>query len=106
MSRQWKVPVGLTHYTVREVRSLRDESGEKLQGLCEFDKKLISISAEGSEGSQILTFWHEYLHAATHELGYDEQCDSEIFIDSVSSSLARAIMAAPERFVRKQVTQK
>jgi hypothetical protein len=101
VSRSWKVPVGLTHYTVREVKKLLDEKGEKLQGLCEFDKKRITISAEGSEGSQILTFWHEYLHAATHELGYDEQCDSETFIDSVSSSIARAIMHAPERYVRK-----
>lgn len=99
--RSWKVPVGLTEYTVREQAVVKDEKGEELQGYCQFDKKRISISTGGAESAQVLAFWHEYLHAVTHELGYEEQCDSENFVESVSSSIARAVFAVPKRFKTK-----
>lgn len=100
MSRRatWKVPAALSEYTVYEKAQLKARDGERVSGVTYLDAKTIHIDTSQCEKAQLLTFWHEYLHAALHELGYDKKCDNEAFVEGLAQTLSRAIIAAPKRY--------
>lgn len=103
--RTFKVPVALVEYTV----TLRpgpvpdpDDPEEELQGIARFPEKTIEMRTDQSEGGLVLTFWHEWLHAVLHELGYERLCHNENLVEGLSQHLVRAIQAVPSRFKDKQ----
>lgn len=93
----WKVPVALTEYTVRTVHRVEADDDE-CQGLTEFPKRTISLHADLLPRAHLLTFWHEYLHAALHELGHHDLGRDEAFVEGLAQTLSRAIIAAPKRY--------
>lgn len=96
--RPWRVPAGTTEYTVRERHEPRARDGERVQGLTELGDRTITLDTSQSDRAMVLTFWHEWLHAALHENGYDKSGDDEAFVEAMAQSLTRAVLAAPKRF--------
>lgn len=100
-ARPFKIPVGLAEYRVTFKRGLKDpdDPKEELNGLTTFSPDAtIELNSDQSAQGIFLTFWHEWLHAALHELGYDHLNENEAFIEGMSQALARAVQAAPGRF--------
>ena len=51
------------------------------------NKQKISISPENSVQVQEQTFWHEYIHCALTNLGYEDLNDNEQFVDQMAQCL-------------------
>lgn len=96
--KQFKLPVGLTVYTVKFRKRVRHEDGDTCKGMCDYNTKTITIDANQDHDAQFATFWHEFMHATTLELGYDEVSDDESFVESVAQNIARAMRSLPIGF--------
>lgn len=96
--KQFKLPVGLTVYTVKLRKKVKHEDGEICKGLCDYNTKTITIDTNQDHDAQFATLWHEYMHAVFMELGYDELSDDESLVESVGQNIARAMRSLPEGF--------
>jgi hypothetical protein len=94
----FRVPVGLTQYTVKLRKRVRHTDGDVCKGLCDFNTKTITVDANQDHDAQVRTFFHEYLHAVFTELGYDELSDDESLVEALSMDLVRLMRALPEEF--------
>lgn len=103
--RSFKVPVALTEYTVTLHPTPMpdpDDPTDEIQGITKFPERTIEMHTQQSESGLVLTFWHEWLHAVLHELGYPKLCHNENLVEGLSQHLVRAIQAVPNRFKDKQ----
>lgn len=79
-----RVPVAYTTYRLKSQRKMKPLE------LTEYGKKRISVSVELQDyGQWSNTFWHEWFHAAFHELGYDRLADNEPLVEALAQSLMR-----------------
>ncbi len=79
-----RVPVAHTYYR------LKPRADIKPLGLTKFQKKTISINKRITDkGPWSATFWHEWMHAVTHEGGYEKINDNEAFIEYMAQAVMR-----------------
>ena len=79
-----RVPVAYTYYR------LDPKAKIKPLGLTKFGKKTISVSRDLTDhGQWSATFWHEWMHAAAHEGGYNAINDNEAFIEYMGQAIMR-----------------
>lgn len=83
---------------MRERPNLLARDGSEVNGLTELVDRTITLDSALAPRAKVLTFWHEYLHAALHENGYEKSGDDEAFVEATAQSITRAILAAPRRF--------
>jgi Zn-dependent peptidase ImmA (M78 family) len=96
--KNFKLPVGLTVYTVKFLKKVKHDDGDICKGICDYNRKIIAVDSNQDHDAQFATFWHEFMHAVTLELGYDEVSADESFVESVSQNIARALRTLPEGF--------
>lgn len=95
--KSFKLAIGLATYTVRFKKKLT-VTGDVCNGACDYDKKLIQIELSDNPDVMFHTFWHEFMHAVTHELGATALSEDEAFVEIVGQAIARAVRALPEGF--------
>lgn len=94
---KFKLPVGLTSYTVKFLKRVKS-GGDVCKGTCDYNTKTIAIDSNQDHDAQVRTFFHEYFHAIFMELGYDELSDDESLVEALSADMVRLIRALPEGF--------
>lgn len=98
MVKQFKLPIGLTVYTVKLRKRVRHADGDVCKGICDYNTKTITIDTNQDHDAQFVTFWHEFMHAVTMELGYDQISENESLVESVAQNIARAMRSLPATF--------
>jgi hypothetical protein len=94
--RSFKVPIGLSIYTVK-FRKRITVKGIECEGFCDAENKVLWIERRPTElDVMFVNFWHEYAHALFFELGHPEFAHNEAFIESVGQNLARAARSLPK----------
>ncbi len=59
-------------------RSVKDDAGEAVHGLCDFEARVISVSVESQDDYEILShFYHELGHAVLYEAGVELEANVE-----------------------------
>lgn len=57
-------------------------------GLTNYSDKTIAVSKLLTDyGNWSQTFWHEWMHAVTHELGYEQISDNEAFVEAMAGAI-------------------
>lgn len=73
-------------WTVEEKGRVVDENGEKLWGSCCYDGRKIEIKSTLSDYNKLLTYIHEFYHAALFEHGIELKSDiEEMIVECLSS---------------------
>lgn len=95
---KFKLPIGLTSYTVKFKKVVILKGSGEVFGFCDYAAKEIEICKEASKDVVLSTFVHECLHATFYELGYIRSSQNESLVEAVSQNIARAIRALPENY--------
>ncbi len=85
------LPVAFTNYKVTTVKRLKNASG-----MCHIDKRTIQIAPATNADNWRATLWHEYFHALMHELGREDLCNDEAFIEGLALSIMRVRNSVPD----------
>lgn len=85
-SKPLRVPVAFTTYKLKANKRM------KPLGLTKFHKKTLYINKDLKDvGQWSGTFWHEWLHAVSHEGGYERLCDNEAYIEYTAQAIMRML---------------
>ena len=88
-----RIKIGALVLDVTEVKDLRDEKGDKMDGHIAHNKTLIEIESEMTGGPKAQTILHEVLHEIEIQAGLDLK-DSTI--DALAFGIYQVIRDNPE----------
>ena len=77
---------------------VRAEDGDMVKGLCDYDRRTITLDATLEPVVLWHAWHHELMHAVFYALGRYEQSDDEGLVDSVGGALAQVFPCPYEQF--------
>jgi hypothetical protein len=96
VKKRFRIPVVHTTYRVALTKRKANCDGEAVQGFCNFADRRLSVHDSDNPDTTRAVLWHEFFHAALHELGRPDMRDDEALVEGLALAVMRMRTEHPE----------